>query len=256
MRPFVCPSEGKLLRSALGLIIPTGYEQLHLLARAWHRLPALPFVASEVCVRLGLGKEWEERSLSSLCWSVCGCEHSFLSYYLSGCRYWCLPLCLCSRGIKRERQRTSASYPPLASPSPCSLSLHPSFLPPGPPVSGWINPPGPSSHNPFDYPHFTVPSYELSAGKPDFVVLFFLLLYTLFSLHVILSLFLTHKLFLTHPPSLSLAFKFSPLAVPLREKLAKRDEGLESVRSLFSSPNSVHTEFLPLPLSKTLSEAV
>ncbi|KAG1952098.1 hypothetical protein F2P79_010086 [Pimephales promelas] len=54
--------------------------------------------------------------------------------------------------------------PPLASPSPCSLSLHPSFLPPGPPVSGWINPPGPSSHNPFDYPHFTVPSCELCAG--------------------------------------------------------------------------------------------
>ncbi|KAK2904770.1 hypothetical protein Q8A67_006569 [Cirrhinus molitorella] len=54
--------------------------------------------------------------------------------------------------------------PPLASPSPCSLSLHPSFLPPGPPVSGWINPPGPSSHSPFDYPHFTVPSCELSAG--------------------------------------------------------------------------------------------
>lgn len=199
-------------------------------------------------------------SLSSLCWSVCGCEHSFLSYYLSGCRYWCLPLCLCARGIKRERQRTSASYPPLASPSPCSLSLHPSFLPPGPPVSGWINPPGPSSHNPFDYPHFTVPSCELSAGKPaprcDFVVLFVPLLYTLSSLHVILSLFLTHTLFLTHPPSLSLAFKFSPLAVPLRGKRAKRDEGLESVRSLFSSPNWVHTEYLPLPLSKTLSEAV
>lgn len=149
--------------------------------------------------------------------------------------------------------------PPLASPSPCSLSLHPSFLPPGPPVSGWINPPGPSSHNPFDYPHFTVPSCELCAGKPapkyDFVVLFFPDC-TLFPLRMSFRLCFSHTLFLTQPPSLSLAFKFSPLAVPLRGKRAKRDEGLESVRSLFSSPNSVHTECLPLLLSKTLSEAM
>lgn len=147
-------------------------------------------------------------SLSSLCWSVCGCEHSFLSYYLSGCRYWCLPLCLCARGIKRERQRTSASYPPLASPSPCSLSLHPSFLPPGPPVSGWINPPGPSSHNPFDYPHFTVPSCELSAGKPaprcDFVVLFFPCFATLFPLCMSFCLCFSHTHALSHAPSLTL----------------------------------------------------
>lgn len=151
--------------------------------------------------------------------------------------------------------------PPLASPSPCSLSLHPSFLPPGPPVSGWINPPGPSSHSPFDYPHFTVPSREVCSGKPapkcDFVVLCNLRLSTLFfSLHVILCVFLTRADSHAHPPSLSLAFKFSPLAVPLWGKCARRDEGLEYVRSLFWSPNSVHAECLPLPLSETSSEAV
>ncbi|KAI7808705.1 hypothetical protein IRJ41_012081 [Triplophysa rosa] len=89
-------------------------------------------------------------------------EEARHSCYLSGCRYWCLPLC--RRGDERKK-RTSARYPPLASPSPCSLSLHPSFLPPGPPVSGRINPPAPSSYNPFDYPHFTVPSHQLCAGK-------------------------------------------------------------------------------------------
>lgn len=57
--------------AALGLIIPTGYEQLHLLARAWHRLPALLFVAGEVCVRLGAGREWEGRSLFPLCAGAC-----------------------------------------------------------------------------------------------------------------------------------------------------------------------------------------
>ncbi len=143
-------------------------------------------------------------------------------------------------------------------PAPCH-SILPSSLPDHPSAAGSTRP-DPNPTTPLTI--LTSPSRLVNwvqvSQHLDFVVLFFLLLYTLSSLHVILYLFLTHTctLFLTHPPSLSLAFKFSPLAVPLRGKLAKRDEGLESVRSPFSSPNSVHTEFLPLPLSKALSEAV
>lgn len=71
------------------------------------------------------------------------------SHCLSDCRYWCLPLnvracvweCVCWRGkeIKRESEASSVSFPPLASPSPCSLSLRFSSLPDHP-ASSRIDP--------------------------------------------------------------------------------------------------------------------
>lgn len=117
---------------------------------------------------LAPGREWEVSCVFPP--SAEACVHagdSLLSSYLTGCRYWCLPLlcaptrasvcvrvCLtvCVSVAERARGRGAAfPLPPLASPSPCSLSLRPSSLPD---CTGL----DPVPISPFNSPLFTIPS--------------------------------------------------------------------------------------------------
>lgn len=116
---------------------------------AWTPLCLLPLAA---CRRVG-----GELAPSSPCGRACKCKDSFSAYYLSDSGLWRLPpsvcvcVCVCwleTRDKEREsgRERQAAFLlPPLASPSPCSLSLHPSSpLLDHPPALLWAWPRPPS----------------------------------------------------------------------------------------------------------------
>ncbi|GAA6080854.1 uncharacterized [Tachysurus ichikawai] len=102
-------------RTALTFIIPIGYELLHVLAGKRKRLLGLRLVTR-----------------AAACWHVIGSMGRV--------------------GAERARGRGAAfPLPPLASPSPCSLSLRPSSLPD---CTGL----DPVPISPFDSPLFTIPS--------------------------------------------------------------------------------------------------
>lgn len=114
---LVCLSFSGKLRAASWVIIPIGYELLHLLAGAWYRKPGLWFVASGTVLLLTIGF-WRtvggDFALSSLCYSMS--EDSFsatewLQVLVSACK----TACVCvrvhvwvserARTIVRERER-------------------------------------------------------------------------------------------------------------------------------------------------------
>lgn len=132
-------------------------------------------------------------------------------------------------------------------PAPCH-SILPSSLPDHPSAAGSTRPDPPPT-TPLTI--LTSPSHLINSVQVRHELngtLLWRFKDVLFSLHAVFSLFHTQalSLILTHTSSQCFAFKFFflPPALPLKGRRAERDEGLQSVRSLFSSPNLVHTECL------------
>lgn len=108
----VCPSKREAFHDSFHiLIISTGYELLHLLAGARHRLLPLPLAAWTPLSRLPLAARRRvggELTPSFPCGRACKCKDSFSAYYLSDSGFWCLPpsscVCVCVCMLEGEKR--------------------------------------------------------------------------------------------------------------------------------------------------------